>query len=150
MKVLRLITVFAIGAISIAQVSHAQRKKAQKSAPANAVPTAQAEWKTAASSEDYVVSYSPKRLARVGRGIVRVWTKRQKIGSDRLMMELNEYDCGKRATRTLKTVMYDSEGKMVITDLTSQLYSTPNAEWEFVIPDTMGEKELLTICRIKR
>jgi hypothetical protein len=99
-----------------------------------------------------VVLYSPKRLTRVGGGIVRVWTKRQFIGdkSKGPTMALNEYDCRKKATRTLKTIMYDSAGRMMITDLTSELYSTPDAEWEFVIPDTLGETELLTICSLKR
>ena len=57
-------------------------------------------------------------------------------------MALNEYNCLTRASRSVKTVMYDASGKMLITSLTSELYSTPNAEWEFVIPNTLGEDEL--------
>jgi len=149
MKISLLIIVLVIGTLTAA---HAQRKKTQKHPPANPVSNAQAEWKPAASTDDYVVEFSPKRLTRISPAVVRVWTRRHHIGEkfDGFTMYLNEYNCRTRAFRSLKTVMYDKSGKMLITELTIQLYETPNADWEFAIPNTLGEEELDHICRYRK
>jgi hypothetical protein len=153
MKTSRLITTFFVGFLFCANVSLAQRKKTQKSSTTATVPNAQTEWKTAASSETYLIEFSPKRLTRISPTIIRVWTRRHSLqeNSDTgFTMLLSEYNCRTRASRSVKTVMYDAAGKMLITSLTSELYSTPNAEWEFVIPNTLGEDELETICKFRR
>jgi hypothetical protein len=132
MKTSGLIAIFFVGSLLCANVSLAQWKKVQRSSAAAAVPNAQIEWKTAASSETYRIEFSPKRLTRISPTIIRVWTRRHSLreNSDSgFTMALNEYNCRTRASRSVKTVMYDAAGKMLITSLTSELYSTPNAEW---------------------
>ncbi len=149
MKVSILIVVFAIGALTAA---YAQRKKTHKSTPANPAPNTQAEWKTAASTDGVVIEFSPKRLARISPAVVRVWTRRHYLGEkfDGFIMYLNEYNCRTRVFRSLKTVMYDKSGKMLITTFTMELYETPKADWESVIPNTLGEEELDHICTYRK
>src|SRR6266849_3626236 len=80
MKTSRLITIVFVGFLLCANVSLAQRKKTQKPTATTTVPNAQTEWKTAASSETYLIEFSPKRLTRLSPTIIRVWTRRQFLG----------------------------------------------------------------------
>lgn len=152
MKSLLVTIVLLLAALVVTNVSLAQRRKLQKATGTSSIPNTQTEWKTAASSDDYLIEFSPKRFTRLSATVVRVWTRRRSLGrSDSgFTLALKEYNCRTRASRSVKTVMYDASGKMLVTDLTSELYSTPNAEWEFVIPNTLGEDELDAICKFRR
>jgi hypothetical protein len=152
MKRSLVIAVLFVSAIVYTSITVAQRKT-QKTTGNNAAPNAQTEWKTAASSDKFLIEFSPRRLTRISPTVVRVWTRRHSTdgkSDSGFTLSLNEYNCKTRAARSIKTVMYDASGRILITQLTSELYSTPKAEWEFVVPNTLGEDELDAICKFRR
>ena len=53
---------------------------------------------------------------------------------------LNEYHCTEKKNRTLGINWYSSDGGLIYS-----VKSTP--EWEFVIPDSMGENCLKAVCK---
>jgi hypothetical protein len=108
-------------------------------------------WALAASSETYMILYSPKRLVRLSKNVIRAWTKSQRISTEKMRegftLELNEYNCETKMTRTLRTAMYDESGHFLINALPLGVQYTPNAAWDYVLPDTLDEEELDAICK---
>jgi len=58
-------------------------------------------------------------------------------------LELDEYNCTKGERRVLSRIDYDAKGD-VIDSMTSK-----NAEWTYVVPDSIGESLFRALCRRK-
>jgi hypothetical protein len=115
--------------------------------------TAKAKWKYAGTSQGNIVVYDTNSIKRRGP-VVSVWEKWLPIGetnrqrrADSLSMptfayqiERSEYHCTKKQLRNVRTVLYDTEGRIID--------SSDEADaWEDVVPDSIGEVISDAVCR---
>lgn len=84
--------------------------------------------------------------------VVRVWTKRvfkkfeikasQKVYPNAIVKKLEEFDCINKKSREITSILYDGDGDVI--------YNGENLEyaenWNFVVPDTVGEATLTFVC----
>jgi hypothetical protein len=125
------------------------------------------DWTTVGSTNDSTVSYNIKTVRRLNGNIVRAWIKNElkddtpETRADYLRnrtaqslrtfgyqnyshtLELDEYNCTKGEGRVLSRVDYDAKGN-VIDSTTSK-----NAEWTYVVPDSIGDSLFRALCRRK-
>ena len=89
-------------------------------------------------------------------GVIRVWTKmifpvydlklngKSKKYKNAVLKTLGEYDCNNQKTRTITHILYSSDGKVI--------YNGDNQEneenWTFVVPESVGETILNSICKL--
>lgn len=102
----------------------------------------------------YVNHKFVKKGGTFGReeGVVRVWTKTvfkkfeinsaKKVYQNAVAKKLEEFDCVNKKSREITSILYDSDGNVI--------YNGENREydtnWEFVIPETVGEGTLTFVC----
>ena len=82
--------------------------------------------------------------AQVGccsRGRVNSGVGQRKAETLSYIVELKEYDCGRRRYRARKTLMYDSRGHILLSDVSI-------GEWDEPPPDTSVENMMETACKI--
>lgn len=87
-------------------------------------------------------------------GVVRVWTKTimkkyedtptGKVYRSAVLKSLGEYDCINQKSRTITAILYDSKGKVIVKDENREY----DIDWEFIIPETVGEEILFFICNL--
>ena len=76
------------------------------------------------------------------KGVLKVWVKTEKIGDDaKRSMIRYEVNCHSNQMRTMSKTDYDKAGN-VVGDFTSE-----KPKWEDVVPDSVGEGILGTVCR---
>lgn len=87
-------------------------------------------------------------------GVVRVWTKTlfkkfevksaKKVYPNAVVKKLEEFDCINKKSREITSILYDNDGVVI--------YSGENQEydenWNFVVPDTVGEATLTFVCEL--
>lgn len=93
-------------------------------------------------------------LSNDGR-VIRIWTKKvwKKLTDERgakpkiyynvVIKELIEFDCSNYAYKLMSSTTYDSTEKRVIF---SDEFSIYLQEWEYVVPETVGESVLNSVC----
>ena len=121
-------------------------------------------WKPIAESGGSSYFYGTKTIKRLPGGVVRVWIKevlnnQTSLGRAEFLrnrkargvrtygyekyshtLTLYEFNCTKAETRILSTVDYDEAGQVI--DSTSY----KNSAWDYVVPDSIGESMLKTVC----
>jgi hypothetical protein len=77
-------------------------------------------------------------------GILKVWLKTVHIGkADGSSLDHWEVNCKTSQWRLTSFVNYDKDGRVTNSD------EHVVVEWQDAIPDSVGEKELNTVCRKK-
>ncbi len=93
-----------------------------------------------------VAYYDRDRIERLPNNITRTWIRYTSVkaaDNQSHAMNLEEYDCGSnRRTRTLTTTDYDKDYRV---KGSTRTFADP--EWDFVIPDTVGERLWLILCK---
>jgi len=110
------------------------------------------EWSLAAESKEEAFYYNTKYLCV--HNIVRVWIKsllkdsddppqflsRENSSKSATSIARYELRCKAGQTRVTQAVEYDTRGRV------TQSRSTPSAKWEEVVPDSIGEGILKSVC----
>jgi hypothetical protein len=104
---------------------------------------ADVEWRVAASSSDEVFFYNTrKQQCNRNTGIIKVWVKGEAVDSDRTTsMTRYEVKCRANQLRIMSQTEYLKNRNVS----SSRTYKNP--EWDEVIPDSVGERILETVCR---
>jgi len=88
--------------------------------------------------------YNPTKVLCDEKGMLKVWIKAVEIDTSKRLshsMTRFELNCRKDQMRVLSDTSYDKNGAVI----RSETVRTP--EWEEVIPDSVGETILNTVCR---
>jgi hypothetical protein len=101
------------------------------------------EWRVAASSSESVYLYNTrKQQCDRTTGIMKVWIKERAVGSEETASMMRyELKCRSNELRVTSLTEYLKTGDVS----RSRTYKTP--EWNEVIPDSVGEGILETVCR---
>ena len=114
-----------------------------------------ADWKFYDSNELYLGYYDAQGITRPSKNIVRVWIRRDftekgvldvvgKIGKKYKNLSygigLVEIDCVEKTIRNLSLTYYDNKGKVIYS-------SSSPTEWDFIVPDSEGEKLYKEVCK---
>lgn len=101
------------------------------------------EWRVAASSSEEVFFYNTrKQQCDRNTGIIKVWVKGEAVDSERTTsMTRYEIKCRLDQLRIMSQIQYLRNGSVA----SSRTYRNP--EWDDVIPDSVGERILETMCR---
>jgi hypothetical protein len=100
------------------------------------------EWRRAASTDEEFYNYNTRKMTCDSKGVLKVWIRTEGIGyGETRAMTRYEINCRNNQTRIMSMVKYDSGG-----GVTSNR-SWKNPDWDEVIPDSVGEAILETVCR---
>jgi len=122
-------------------------------------------WKVFTGDDVFLVWYNTRSVVDLTNGKVRVWIKRSLHGDykdkplearEKLKLktegydnysytvELHEYNCRLREFRILSDTDYDRAGKVI------DSVELTDAAWSYVVPNSISEILLNTVCRLKR
>ena len=104
------------------------------------------EWVIATTDKETTYFYNPRKLLCDDKGILKVWIKAVKQDSKEAgNYSISRYDlkCETNQIRILSQTAYDSAGE-VTSDFTSD-----DPKWQDVVPDSVGEGILETVCHKK-
>jgi hypothetical protein len=101
-------------------------------------------WRLATEGASTKLYYDPSKIARPGRGIVRLWVKfinEPPAGGVATTLTLQEYDCASERHRSIAFTDYSPSGKAVA--------STEDSErpWRYVTPETVTSNMFNILCR---
>ncbi|WP_124019516.1 surface-adhesin E family protein [Flavobacterium laiguense] len=60
------------------------------------------------------------------------------------MIELMEFDCNSSKSRTLSRTVYSSTGSVIVENTINANFS----DWDYIIPDSVGETLLGKVCEL--
>jgi hypothetical protein len=116
-------------------------------------------WKKCGRSKNATTYYDTKGIALLPKGIVRVWgaevytaegvqlnvqefgQRYKDVTSGVTLIEIN---CRERWMRALSITFYSQTETVIDSE------STPNAQWEVILPDSIGESLYILVCKESR
>jgi uncharacterized protein YgiM (DUF1202 family) len=112
--------------------------------PAEGVNRAPDEWKEIGSSNSETFFYNPSRVTRSG-STATAWIKYVDKESNKLSaMNLNEYRCSNKEWRLTASTRYNPDGSIL------RSWTDPKQQWSPVVPESIGESIMQTVCSFSR
>ena len=114
-----------------------------------------ADWKLFGFNDTGDAYYDAEGINRPSKDVVRFWEK--VVWSEKAVIDevaksgikyktlsytlaLYEYHCAEKKLRTLSIVYYSTDGEVLFSH-------SQESEWEFIVPGSVGEDALKTLCK---
>jgi hypothetical protein len=129
--------------------------KIEKDSPDTNKAELKDEWIEFARANESNYSYNPARVTRRGT-LIQVWTEERDDDDELLSKTLYEINCQSSKIRSLAGIKYtryqivtypDGKTEKVFLQPTSSSWDTPNSRFTVIIPDSIAEALLRTVCK---
>jgi len=116
-------------------------------------------WEKCGRSKNATIYYDTKGITLLPKGIVRVWGA-EVYTAEGVQLNVQEFGQGYKdvASGVMRIEINCREKRMRVLSITSYSQaeivigseSTPNAQWEGILPDSIGESLYILVCKESR